>query len=345
MTRDFVTAAVRGAALVPNSVLRVMSDAKAGLAHLVLLYVDWVSKQLLPDTAEDEFLERHGSIWLVNSDGSIGRKSAALAEGTATAEGTLGTIIPAGTVLTAPSGVEFEAVEEVTLSGGPTDVPVRAVVGGVAGNQEPGTALTLREAISGVTGSLTVVTLDGGVDQESIEDLRVRVLERIRKPPMGGAKDDYEHWAKAVPGVTRAWCAPNEMGIGTVTVRVMFDVVRAEAGGFPTGDDLEAVTEYLDTVRPVCIKDRWVLSPLAQNIDFTITDLSEDDAATRALIELAVAEMLTERAAPGQTIYAVWVNDAISSAIGDGHFAPIADDFVMDSAGHMAVLGTISYDP
>jgi uncharacterized phage protein gp47/JayE len=77
-----------------------------------------------------------------------------------------------------------------------------------------------------------VVQLTGGTDQETDDELRLRVLTRIRQPPMGGDADDYVAWALAVPGVTRAWCSPLEMGIGTVTVRVMCDDLRA------TGDPM-----------------------------------------------------------------------------------------------------------
>ena len=55
--RDYITARLHSAAMVPNSVLRVLSDANAGLAFLVLLYIDWLALQLLPDTAETEWLE------------------------------------------------------------------------------------------------------------------------------------------------------------------------------------------------------------------------------------------------------------------------------------------------
>src|SRR6516225_4916300 len=86
MTRDN-TAAILATATVPkqqilatlnrqatigNSVLRVMCDAMSGLAHLTLKYLDWLSLQFLPDTAETEWLDRHGAIWLVNADGTVG---------------------------------------------------------------------------------------------------------------------------------------------------------------------------------------------------------------------------------------------------------------------------------
>ena len=112
----------------PNSLLRVMSDNQGALCHLTLQYVDWLSLQLLPDTAETEWLDRHGDIWLVNSDGSTGRKMATLATGTASFVGTInGTILPAGTQLQSgvgmPAGsdspyqsVTFELLEDITVS-------------------------------------------------------------------------------------------------------------------------------------------------------------------------------------------------------------------------------------
>ena len=107
LVRDAVNASLPGAdANVPNSVLRVMSDNQGALCHLTLQYVDWLSLQLLPDTAETEWLDRHGHIWLVNADGSKGRKMATLATGTASFQGIIdGTVIPTGTQLQSAIGM------------------------------------------------------------------------------------------------------------------------------------------------------------------------------------------------------------------------------------------------
>src|SRR5215471_7580334 len=99
--RDAVRAALPGSdANVPNSILRVMCDVMGALCHLTLQYIDWLSKQLLPDTAEHEWLDRHGRIWLVNADGSRGRKLATLATGIVTATGTQGAVVPMGATMT-----------------------------------------------------------------------------------------------------------------------------------------------------------------------------------------------------------------------------------------------------
>src|SRR5215472_11996457 len=100
--RDYIRGSLPGAdANVPNSVLRVLSDNQGALCHLVLQYVDWLALQLLPDTAETEWLDRHAYIWLVNADGSTGRKLATPSIGTASFVGQpTGTLVPAYTQLT-----------------------------------------------------------------------------------------------------------------------------------------------------------------------------------------------------------------------------------------------------
>src|SRR5215471_4744052 len=120
MVRNDITMALRGATPYGNKVLRIMSDTMAGLAALTLKYVDWLSLQLLPDTAETEWLDRHGDIWLKNADGSTGRKMATLATGTVLFTGINGTIVPLGSRLAA-GGVEYETTEEITIGSGSTN--------------------------------------------------------------------------------------------------------------------------------------------------------------------------------------------------------------------------------
>ena len=357
MVRDSVNASLPGAdANVPNSVLRVMADTEGALCHLTLQYIDWLSLQLLPDTAEAEWLDRHGTMWLVNSDGSTGRKLATLSSGTATFSGLVpGSIIPTGTQLETaarmPDGVDslydvvtFETLADITTST-LTDVtgPIRALDPGTQGNLPPGTGMEFRTPVDGVSQTAAIVTVGGGTDAETDNQLRARILKRIRNPPMGGDKNDYEQWALAVPGVTRAWCAPNEMGIGTVTVRFMMDDLRAATGGFPNADDIATVTAYLDTVRPVAVKDRFVVAPIPCPASFTISGLVKDSSSTRQAIIDSVSAMITDRAAPGETMWSAWVADAILEAPGVDHFRLIMDDLVMPNAGSMAVLGDVIF--
>jgi uncharacterized phage protein gp47/JayE len=343
--RGEITTALGRASFVGNSVLRVMADATAALTHLTLRYLDWVALQLLPDTAEHEWLDRHGIIWLANADGSKGRKVGTFASGSVTVTGTTGIILDSGTQFTGGDNWPYESTELVYVTDAGAPVAVRALNAGAGGNKQPDDILSLVTGVAGVSGEATVVTLDGGVDPENDDQLRQRILLRIQQPPMGGDAEDYVQWALEVPGVTRAWCSPLEMGIGTVTVRFMMDELRADNNGFPTEDDCITVAAYLATVRPVAVKDFYVVAPIPQPIDCQITQLVIDSENTRGGIETSLTEMLLEMAAPGQTIFEAWKSYAIMSAPNVNSFLLInAADDVMPSPGHMAVLGSVIYD-
>jgi len=341
MVRNDVTAALYGAVLVGNSVLRVMSDAMAGLAHLVLRYIDWLARQLLPDTAETEWLDRHANIWLVNADGTIGRKSATFASGTVTATGQAGFTIPAPAFMTA-LGVNYQTTADVVMGNSPTVVPVTALDAGSIGNLSEGDQMSFSSPIAGIDSSATVVLVDGGADTETDDQLRARVLFRIRNPPMGGDQNDYVLWALAVPGVTRAW-ANQEVGIGTITVRFMMDDLRANNRGLPESIDVQAVRTYLDTVRPVTVKEAYVEAPIPYYYNITISQLDDDSPEVRFRIQQSIIDMEFVKSAPGQTMYRSWVDEAISQAIGENHHELIFDTLPMPAAGYMPFIGTINY--
>ena len=343
--RGEVTTSLGRASFIGNSVLRVMADAMAAVCHLTLRYIDWLSFQFLPDTAEHEWLDRHGDIWLVNADGSTGRKVATFASGSVTVFGDQGTIIPSGTRMTGSDDWPYETTQQFFANGdvGIT-VTVRALNPGAGGNKDLGDILSIEDIIIGVTNEAPVISIDGGVNAETDNQLRERVLRRIQQPPMGGAAYDYEAWALAVPGVTRAWAA-SEMGIGTVTVRFMMDDMRADNDGIPTQEDIDAVEIYINGKRPVAVKDTFVVAPVKQEITCIIDELVPDTESVRAEIEQSLNAMLRNLAAPGQTIFAAWKSYAImnTTSVVSFHLANNDDD-VMQSVGHIGILGSVIYD-
>jgi uncharacterized phage protein gp47/JayE len=346
--RDYVTGQL-GAPLVPNSNARILADGNAALASLNFQYLGWLAKQLLPDTAEDAFLDRFGAIWLLNADGTRGRKAATYASGSVTLTGLPTSDFAVGSQLvgfgTPPFG--YETTQDCEIGSGPTACTIRATVAGAGGNLDPGDTLAIATAAPGVDATATVVSLTGGTDAESDVDLLARILQRIQQPPMGGDQQDYVSWTLEVSGVTRAWCYPKEMGIGTVSVRFMCDVLRAAEQGFPQTADINAVTAFLDTVRPVTVQDLFVTAPIAEPINFTISDLviapNMTLSAVKANIAASVTSMLAESAIPGQTIFNEWVSAAIRFAQGVVSFDLTFSDALMPSNAYLATLGTITY--
>ena len=351
LVRDAIRGNLPGAdASIPNSVLRVLSDAMGALCHLTLQFIDWLSLQLLPDTAESEWLDRHGNIWLVNADGTTGRKVPTLAQGTVTFTGIVGSVVPLGSQIvygttTATGGsVTYETIGgDVTISSAPSEGTVRALDPGIVGNRLDGDAMALVDPPAGVDQPVTVVRVDGGVDEETDPELRMRVLERIRQPPMGGDGEDYVTWSLRVPGVTRAWSYPLEQGIGTVTVRFMMDDLRADNNGFPLPDDVQAVYDYLNTVRPVAVKDFFVAAPIPFPVDVHITYLDIDNHATHGAIEQSLLNEFYVRQKPGQTWYRAWTDEGVMNAANVNAYDLTGSDVAMPNVGYMAVLGDITY--
>ncbi|MFY9293369.1 MAG: baseplate J/gp47 family protein [Methylorubrum rhodinum] len=336
VNRDNLGAYLPGAdASVPNNALRVLSDQNAGGAYLALLYLDYIANNALPDRAETAWLDRWADILFG------GRKAATFAEGTVVVTGTPGAVLPAEAVFATSDGVQYQAKALTYLSDEPTPVTVACLTAGAIGNRDAGAPLGLSAAVSGVDAAAVVRRMEGGADPESDDALRSRVLLRLRRPPMGGSQDDYVQWATAVAGVTRAWAEPNGMGLGTVVVRVLCDDLRATSAGLPSDADLDRVRAYLDTVRPVCVKDFFVVAPVLQGLAIRIRKLSTDTPSMRLAIEASLQAMLLERAEPGQTIHACWVSDAISDAVGDGSFDLDFEDAEMASRGHMGSLSPI----
>ena len=348
--RDDYRAHLPGAdSLLPHSNLRVIGDVLAELTFGLYGYQLAVVRDLMPDTAAAEWLERHAGTF------GIARKPAFAASGAITLTGLAGAEVPAGAELQTKSGVVFIAADGVVLAGGETACAVEAAVAGAAGNLDAGTALTFSTALSGVDADAEVAAagISGGADAESDDALRARLLARLRETPQGGAARDYVQWSLEVPGVTRVWVDRAAMGPGTVTVRFMMDDVRVDQNGIPQGEtasdyaagsgDQQIVFDYLAERRPLGA-DVFVVAPAPVPLDLTISGLSPDTPAVRSAIAAEFVDMLYRDAAPGGTIRLSRIGEAISIAAGEGHhmlLAPAADG--VHAAGEIAVPGAITF--
>ena len=249
LTRDYVLSQLGAKAMIPNSVLRIMSDAMAGLTHLTFLYFDWLAKQLMPDTAEQEWLDRHGVIWLTNADGSKGRKAATYAEGDLRFEGAQGTIIPIGEVLRGPvADVEYQTTVEgeIGIDGFGTGHAV--ALDGRHGRQSAGRhqPAICRRGNCGRDADHLSGRHDGRRRARNRRPIARADPVPHSKPADGRQQADYVRWAMAVPGVTRAWAAP-EIGPGTMTVRFLMDDLYPENYGLPQEQDIEVVFDYVNS--------------------------------------------------------------------------------------------------
>ena len=315
----------------------VYARVMGGVAHGLYGFIEWLSKQVIYDTAEAEYLERWCSIWGIN------RKVAAPATGTVTYTVQAGSLIPSGTLLQALDGVQYQTSTDAAVSASTATASVTALVPAAAGNRATGQNLTLVSPVVGVQSTVTAGLLSGGADVETDDALRARLLARIQQPPHGGASFDYTAWAMEVPGVTRAWVYPAELGLGTVTVRFVRDNDGTGTAIIPDAGEVAAVQAYIDARRPVTAK-LTVVAPAAVPLNFTIQGLVPATLTVQAAVQAELADLLLREAVPGGIILLSHIRAAISAAAGETDYvliAPLAN--VTNSTGNVSTMGAITW--
>jgi uncharacterized phage protein gp47/JayE len=339
--------------LLSKSVLRVIAMAQAGLAFLHYGYLDWIAKQSVPFTADGEYLEAWAGLK------NVIRESPTSAKGSITVVGTNLSVLPGGTILQTINGTQYSVDNGITISGTTGTGTITAVVAASAGNSDSGIPLTCVTTISGITSIMTTSALIGGSDIELTSSLRNRMLTVYQNPPQGGSTADYIEWALATPGVTRAWCNPLGVGIGTVVVYVMFDITEASHSGFPVGTnggaysesritpatgDQAIVANYIFPLRPVTAIV-YVAAPIAYPINITIANLTPGGSLQITGIPTAISNRFVQIGNPlGMTLHQSDISGPVEGVIGVTEFdITVPASPITIPIGSIPTLGTITY--
>lgn len=316
---------------------QVLSRVHAGTAHGLYGYLSWIALQILPDTCDEEMLLRYANLRLTG-----GRRSATSALGSVQCTGLEGSVIDAGVLMQYSDGRRYAVTSAVTLGATPATVPVQAVEAGSDGNLAAGVKLTMVSPVLGVQDQATVLApgITGGTPEESVEELRQRVIRSFQVVAHGGSASDYVTWALEVPGVTRAWCIPGHIGVGTVGLIFVRD---NDVNPIPDTNAVAAVAEYIDTVRPVAALEVYVGGPTPKPVNFQI-HVTPDTTAVRAAVEASLRDLLTLNTSPGSGLLKSHIDEAISGADGETDHqlvAPAAD--VTATATELVTFGGITW--
>lgn len=318
-----------------RSVLDVLARIHAAATNALYGFLDWIARQVFPDTAEAEQLARWAAIW------GVARKASEPATGPVTATGANGSAIPAGTLLVRSDGAEYLTTADALIAAGIAALTVEAVAAGQAGNSPTSQRLVFSSPVAGVNAGALIGAggLAGGADEEEDEALRARLLDRIRRPPHGGNAFDYRRWTLEVSEVTRAWVYPMQLGPGTVTVAFVMD---GREDMIPTPADVAVVDAYLEERRPVTAA-LTVIAPTPQPLDFTIS-AAPATAEVQAAIVAELEDLLFREAEPGGTILISHMREAVSLAAGEyDHQLMTPQGNVTAAAGSIFVLGAINW--
>lgn len=316
----------------PISEQKIRARQLAYVCHKNLIYVSYMGEQIVPTTADEEYLEKH-----CEAKG-IFRKQASYAYGAIYGKGYIvGAILPAGSVLIRkPDNMRYEVTQNVVMTGERQEIPVKCLTPGVAGNAKAGEVLEFSVTLAGIENSAEVKLIGSGADIETKKDLLVRYLITIRNVFYGGADTDYIKWALSVEGVNNAWAEGCTMGVGTVTVWIMTPI------GVPDTVLCQKVRTFIETVRPVTVKRIFVTGLNEKTVTITITGLTPDNDSLRALIEVSLLKYF-KGLKKGEKVKLKDVYDAITAVQGvENYHIDLVNDIEV-AANEIAVLGGVAW--
>lgn len=248
-----------------------LARALSALAWMIIAKLIYYAKNLLPDTSDLTNLQRWGTVYSFPMRGAQGSSGALALRVSGTPGAPLG-VLP---VLTHADGTSYKVTTAgaVVGGGGTVDVDLSAISTGLATNKVTGEALTFSAPPAGVTAQAALIkNLTNGLDVETREQYRARLLAHLGDPPEGGAYTDYIEWALKVPGSATAYIWRHRRGTGTIDVAVL----GTGNGSERVVTDLVPFTTYIESRRPGNVKD-WrmlVTTPQTQAVTATI-DIDE----------------------------------------------------------------------
>lgn len=312
-----------GVTLAGDGDMAVRLYAVAAQIYALYIQADWVNRQCFPQTAQGDYLDKHAQLR------GLERRAAVAAEGvlrfeTDQAAGTDLTI-PVGTVCMTAGLVRFETTAEAVLQAGKTmvETTAAAVEPGAAGNVAADTIRAMAVVPVGISRCTNPKGFSGGLDEESDEELRERVMETFQRMPNGANAAFYEQSAMSFPQVAAAAVVSRPRGVGSV------DVVVSTAAGVPDSGLLKELQAYFEERREIAV-DVLVRAPEVRDVDVTIqiqAAANRDGEAVRQAVEQTVRSWFDGRQL-GQNILRAKLGQLVFGVDGVENYvltAPAAD--------------------
>lgn len=303
--------------------------------------IEWLKKQMFAGTATDDNLENHAI------ERGLKRKEAVKSEGILTFSRSSALSydieIPQGTICsTAESdGIRFETKETAILSAGDTSVSVaaKACEGGVKSNTVAKTIKVLVTPPAGITDVINSAAFTGGVDAETDEELRKRVLESYKNISNGTNIAFYKEKVLQYDGVYSAQVVPLARGNGTVNIYV------ASKGGVPSSDVISKIQNDIDQLREINV-DILVCAavPSTMNVKMLVKPYEGYSFSdVKAACEASITEYFNSLSV-GEKAKIVSIGNKVYHTEGVENYsfiAGVSNDMAVDPGG-LITLGTIT---
>ena len=211
------------------------------------------------------------------------------AEGTVYVTGNPNATLPLGALVAKAGAITYKTMADLTLdSTGNGFVKIIATNAGSEYNSKVGEINLFPIKYMGILTVTNKEAITNGYDDETIDSLYNRYINKVSKPSTGGNRYDYENWALSISDVGYAKCIPaEEIGQGGVVKVIIADNNNRKA----SAKLIKKVHDYIESVRPVLAGTLQVITVTEVNIDIT-ADVEIDTSTTINEVENAFKKEL-----------------------------------------------------
>ena len=227
--------------------LGIRMNVLAGEIYNAQTYLEWIKRQVFPQTAQGEYLDYHAQMRGLERKEAV--KAVGEVEFSVEQAAEIRIDIPQGTVVSTGGEypVSFETTEYACINQGETSVSVaaQAVEGGLNGNIISGKISVIVTVAANNLSVTNLTPFRGGTDSEDDETLRERIINSLKFIINGTNREYYASLAKTVSGVECVNVVPYKFGAGTVVVYISGKNSRSDTY------TVNAVRELLEAQREV----------------------------------------------------------------------------------------------
>ena len=228
---------------------------------------------------------------------------------------------------------------------------VTSVTAGSDTNLGAGAALTLQNATVDIdnTAYVSYTGIEGGTDDQTLEEYRSEVLEAWQNPLAHFNEADITRQANTVNGVTRVWVQRITPSVGDVTVYFTRD---NDADIFPSGPEVDAVVDTIGEIIPANTDPAnvYISGPTPVTVNFVFSTLTPDSTTMRQAVTDSLDDYFRTDTNVGQELTQEQLSAAILNTfdqatgeklLGFTLSSPVVD--ISISQSELPKIGTVSF--